>query len=220
VNLHSHFDCVNLSAVLEPKQERSRLTLKLLLNAAESLLNEKGLAATTVPAIAKRAGLSVGVVYRRFPNKDALLRAVYQRFFWEMREQNRLRLETSALLTTRLEPLARSVIAGMVEGYRRKTGILRALTQYARTHRDKRFRRAAQEMNREAMASIAALFLSHQHRIRHPHPAQAIEFALLSMASILRIVILEEEPLHEVDTPENLAEELTRMFLGYLGVAE
>lgn len=202
----------------EPQQERSRRTLSLLLAAAETLLNEKGLPGATVPAIARRAGLSVGVVYRRFPNKDALLRAVYERFFWEMREQNRLRLETAARMTTKLEPLAHSVIAGMVEGYRRKRGILRALTHYARTHRDKRFRRSAQEMNREAMSAVAALFLSHHERIKHPHPEQAIEFALLSIASILRIVILEDEPLHTVATPDNLAEELTRMFLGYLGI--
>jgi len=204
----------------EPQQERSRRTLSLLLGAAETLLNEKGLAATTVPAIAKRAGLSVGVVYRRFPNKDALLRAVYERFFHEMREQNRLRLDAAALMTTRLEPLARSVIAGMVEGYRRKRGILRALTHYARTHRDKRFRRSALETNREAMSGVAALFLSHHDRIKHPHPERAVEFALLSIAAILRIVILEEEPLHSVPTPDNLAEELTRMFLGYLGITE
>jgi len=39
-----------------------------------------GAEAATVPAIAERAGASVGAVYRRFPDKDALLRAVCERF--------------------------------------------------------------------------------------------------------------------------------------------
>ena len=43
-----------------------------LLSATEALLEHGGLEAATVPAIAKAAGLSVGVVYRRFPDKDML----------------------------------------------------------------------------------------------------------------------------------------------------
>ena len=61
-----------------PKQERSLQTLNRLLDAAENVLEEEGLDAATVPKIARRAGVSVGVVYRRFPNKDALIRGVYE----------------------------------------------------------------------------------------------------------------------------------------------
>src|SRR5260221_3016165 len=71
-----------------PKQARSRLTVHRLLSAAEALLAHGGLDAATVPAIASAAGVSVGVVYRRFPDKDNLLRAVYDRFFERIRDQN------------------------------------------------------------------------------------------------------------------------------------
>src|SRR3954468_14366097 len=71
-----------------PKQQRSLETLNRLLDAAERVLEEEGLDAATVPVIAKRAGVSVGVVYRRFPNKDALIRGVYERFLWRINEQN------------------------------------------------------------------------------------------------------------------------------------
>ena len=61
---------------LAPKQARSRESYDRLMKAARELLNEKGLEGTTVPRVAARAGLSPASVYRRFPNKDALMRAV------------------------------------------------------------------------------------------------------------------------------------------------
>ena len=78
------------------KQARSRLTVHRLLSAAEALLEHGGLEAATVPAIAETAGVSVGVVYRRFPDKDALLRAVYERFFSIYGERNGARRAQSS----------------------------------------------------------------------------------------------------------------------------
>src|SRR5204863_4623377 len=131
------------------KQARSRLTLHRLLSATEALLEHGGLDAATVPAIARTAGVSVGVVYRRFPGKDALLRAIYERFFSIFGEQNSARLQSAAQLDLPLPTLARSIIIGMTRGYRERRGLLRALTRYARTHHDPEFRRAAQRMNRD-----------------------------------------------------------------------
>ena len=62
-----------------PQQARSRRTLELLLAAAEDLLGEVGHAGFTVPELCRRAGISVGTVYKRFATKEDLLRAVMQR---------------------------------------------------------------------------------------------------------------------------------------------
>src|SRR5256885_10292037 len=59
---------------LAPQQSRSRESLERLLRAATGVLREQGLEGATIPRIAARAGLSPGAVYRRFPDKDALLR--------------------------------------------------------------------------------------------------------------------------------------------------
>src|SRR6185436_14876416 len=91
---------------MEPKQQRSRQTLTRLLDAAEALLDENGLDAATVPAIAERAGVSVGVVYRRFRNKDELLRAVYERFFQRALQSNRTAMLSSATLDLPFRKLA------------------------------------------------------------------------------------------------------------------
>ncbi|MEA2761171.1 MAG: hypothetical protein QOD47_455, partial [Gemmatimonadaceae bacterium] len=51
------------NASLPTYQERGRNTLQRLLDAAEQTLEADGLEGATVPAIAGRAGMSVGNVY-------------------------------------------------------------------------------------------------------------------------------------------------------------
>src|SRR6185369_9797509 len=106
----------------EPKQARSRHTLHRLLAAAEALLEHGGLEAATVPAIADAAGVSVGVIYRRFPDKDALLRAVYERSFQMMAEEHRIRFQAAGAMEPSLQVVARQLIVSLVESYRRKPG--------------------------------------------------------------------------------------------------
>jgi AcrR family transcriptional regulator len=202
------------------KQARSRLTVHRLLSAAEALLEHGGLEAATVPAIAETAGVSVGVVYRRFPDKDALLRAVYERFFSVYGEQNRVRLQSVAMLDLPLPAVARAIIVGMTEGHRQRRGLLRTLMRYARTHRDAEFRAAAQQMNRETIRAIVYLLIRHPEQIAHPDPEKAIEIGLLAVAATLQNILLEEHAWHSIEEPENLEEEMVRLFFGYLGIKE
>lgn len=203
----------------EPQQARSRETLSRLLSAAQWLLEERGLEATTVPAIARRAGVSVGVVYRRFPDKDALLREVYERFFEEMAEKSAVGLAAVAERKLPLPRLARSLIISIVHGYRARRGIIRALSHYARRHHDAKFRKAAIRLNRQSMDKIAELLLSYRDEMSHPDPETAIEFGLIAVTSVVRLMVIEEEPLHPY-TPKNLEEELVRLFFGYVGISE
>jgi hypothetical protein len=49
-----------LESVARPKQARSEQTLQRILDAAEGLIEEKGLADASIPEIVRRAGSSVG----------------------------------------------------------------------------------------------------------------------------------------------------------------
>ncbi|HTO88507.1 MAG TPA: TetR/AcrR family transcriptional regulator [Thermoanaerobaculia bacterium] len=200
------------------RQERSRRTLERLLDSAEALLAAGGLDTATVPAIAARSGLSVGVVYRRFPDKDALIRAVYERFFARSRESNRAALEPSRWAGVPTARLLRSLVEGMVAGYRLRRGLLAALLLYAETHPDKRFRRRADQLNREALDGIAALLLSRKKDLRHPDPAEAVRFCLLVVGSALRTLVLRGDFPHSFVRGERLGEELSHLCLRYLGI--
>src|SRR3954464_11093701 len=67
-----------------PQQSRSQETLDRILDAAEQVLAEKAFGEHTLAEIMERAGVTVGAFYRRYPDKNALLRHLDERFFAEM----------------------------------------------------------------------------------------------------------------------------------------
>ena len=69
-----------------PKQHRSRRTLELITRAALELIAQNGVEGTTVGAIARRAGSSVGSFYARFEGKTDLLVYLDERI-WETVER-------------------------------------------------------------------------------------------------------------------------------------
>jgi AcrR family transcriptional regulator len=62
-----------------PRQERSRLTVEAILDAAAHVFERHGYAAGTTNRIAQRAGISIGSLYQYYPNKDAVLVALVDR---------------------------------------------------------------------------------------------------------------------------------------------
>ena len=62
-----------------PVQERSRLTVARILDAAAEIADEQGIDAATTRAIADRAGVSYPSLYRFFPDRDAILGDLLER---------------------------------------------------------------------------------------------------------------------------------------------
>ena len=56
-----------------PQQERSRLTVEAILEAAAQVLERDGYDALTTTRVADRAGVSVGTLYQYFPDKAAVV---------------------------------------------------------------------------------------------------------------------------------------------------
>jgi AcrR family transcriptional regulator len=63
----------------KPTQERSRATVDAVLEGAARILASGSLEDLTLARIARRAGLSVGSIYRYFPTKDAIILALVRR---------------------------------------------------------------------------------------------------------------------------------------------
>jgi AcrR family transcriptional regulator len=65
--------------VKPPQQARSRKTLEKVLDAAEDVIKERGVAGLTVSEVVRRAGSSVGAFYARFADKESLLATLHER---------------------------------------------------------------------------------------------------------------------------------------------
>ncbi|MDQ3751387.1 MAG: TetR/AcrR family transcriptional regulator [Actinomycetota bacterium] len=61
------------------RREHARRNQEAVLDAARRLFLAEGYAATTIPAIAGEAGVSVETVYKAFGGKPELVRAIYER---------------------------------------------------------------------------------------------------------------------------------------------
>jgi AcrR family transcriptional regulator len=67
-------------ATRAPSQKRGQQRVEDILDAAEAVFGEMGVEAGSTNAIAERAGASVGSLYHFFPNKDAILHALAERY--------------------------------------------------------------------------------------------------------------------------------------------
>jgi AcrR family transcriptional regulator len=211
----------SLDQALPARQRRSQITTERLLEAAESLLRESGGDAATLRAIADRAGVSVGIVYRRFRDKDTVLRAVYTRFFVRIDAANQRALANDRLRDATSLQILRAVVRGIAEGYQRHRTLVRALVLYARSHPDPAFRKRAMALNAAAYVRIHRLLLGRRREIRHPKPAAAVAFGLSAMAALLqeRIVFSDVTALPVVSERELIAE-ATGMLQSYLCIRE
>ena len=68
-----------------PQQTRSQQRVDMILDAAADLFAEVGYESATTNAIAARAEISIGSLYQYFPDKDAILRALADRYLEQLR---------------------------------------------------------------------------------------------------------------------------------------
>jgi AcrR family transcriptional regulator len=97
----------------KPSQERAKLTVDAMLDAAVKLLKRGGASPITTNRIAETAGVSIGSVYQYFPNKNALFVALHERHIGLVAEVLRQRMTECS--DSSLEHLVESLVEGMVE---------------------------------------------------------------------------------------------------------
>lgn len=64
----------------EPSQKRSRERVERMLGVASALIAEKGSDALRMGEVAEKAGVSIGSLYQFFPDKNAIIRALADRY--------------------------------------------------------------------------------------------------------------------------------------------
>jgi AcrR family transcriptional regulator len=118
---------------LPAQQDRSRATRERLLEAAEIVFAQKGYDGARLADIAAEAGCSVGAVYFRFKDKNALFSAIAESFIEEARNG------LAALLSqapSNPEETVRHFVVASAANFRRHRGLFRAIVERGIDHPD------------------------------------------------------------------------------------
>lgn len=200
-----------------PLQERSRRTQDRILTAVETLLRTRDFADVSVADIVARAGTSVGAFYARFTSKEALMPLLYERYDRDVTARLDAVAADPQWLGLDLPACARRLVAMIVDLYRSRRGLMRAVGLFARLHPDAIA--PALVARRKAMhRRFADLLLAHRREIHHPDPAAATEMALFAVGAACRDKILFAAP-HARSLPDDdalLRREMERLLIAYL----
>jgi AcrR family transcriptional regulator len=208
---------------LEPRQERSRESLRKLLKAAAEVLGQHGVDGTTIPRIARHAGLTPGAVYRRFHDKDALLETVILGIL--ERQDERVRTGMTPAMASRipLPVLAEQSIGGIVTTYRMNASLLRAMRQFVQSRAGTPFYRKAETIEARSFGRVVDLFLCHREQIHHPDPRRAVSLGLMMVVATIFDLVVMPTDLHAwkgllPKDDQALKRELVRAFTTYLAL--
>ena len=202
-----------------PLQARSRQTMERLLTATLAVIEEKGLAGVTIPGVAASAGLSPGSVYRRFDDKEAMIRIAFLRFLEWSRETNQASLGSDRLQALTLDEALLALSRGLVAQYRGRTGLLKALDQYLEVQGDSAFRERAVSIIEANLRLVIDALRPFHDRIAAADPERAITFALLSAITLIEAHKLHNSPVWRRVLPlddDALAAEAARGMSAYI----
>lgn len=210
------FDWGVLEWVKPPRQARSAQTLERILEAAEELIAERGIEGTTIVEVARRAGSSVGSFYARFPDKEALLLSVLERFYEQSVATAEMVLDPARWDGVALDEALRSAFLFLLRVFRERRGLITTFT--LRAAREGDVAALGERLGELVAAQVYELLRVRDEQVSHPEPREAVRFATWMVLSAL-----EARALHTAEAkmqiPEELiAAELTRMCTAYLGL--
>lgn len=109
---------------LPARQARSKATRERLLAAGEKVFADKGYDGAKLSDIAAEAGVSVGAVYFRFKDKDALFQAIAETFAEGVRGRMQAVMAGGVA-----EDIIRKVVLGTAANMRAHRGLFRAIVE-------------------------------------------------------------------------------------------
>lgn len=205
--------------VLAPKQQRSRETLARLLAATIEVLNERGLEGATLPRIAAAAGVAPASVYRRFRDRDALLRAAFKDVLEKSAASVRATARIESFKNPTLEIVARELMRALIAQNRVYRKLLHAFKRFSENDTDERFRDDVLALSAGNFEVLIDLLLHFRSEITHPNPKLAITLGLASATTAIEERALGTVTLWHRFLPlsdDELKEELARAFVAYL----
>ncbi len=208
----------SLDSVSTPKQARSEETLTKILDAAETLILERGLAGVSVQDIVRAAGSSVGGFYGRFRDKGELLLALHERRQRDVQERISDLLDSELLAKASAREVVRAcvkmLVAETASRHRMQAAFLQAVVD-----QPERWLTGIQYRQR-LVAMVTEILLARRDQIGHPEPERAVPFAVQAALSLMDQRALfgdVDDTWHTVR--DALAPELERLVCAYLGLS-
>ena len=158
-----------------PLQRRSQESLERVLQAGAELLLDVGYEGFTLQEVSRRSGVSIGSIYARAPNKEALMLAIYDREMAKVAEANERLRETAQLEDLRGRELIIALVELMARSTLEHADILRVF-MYRALVDPEIWRRGSEGSSNLARAFEEAL-LEHKKELNHPDPELAIDVA-------------------------------------------
>lgn len=174
----------------QPIQERSRLTVEAVLDAAVQVFEQYGYAAGTTARIAERAGISVGSLYQYFPNKDAILVALAVRHLDELRGLSTRLIDRGAAILP-LKAFVRSLVDGFVELHLRSPQVHRLLAEEVQLPPETR---QAFDAFAEELAGRLTAVLGEHEDLRGADHATLAYFSLQVLERLSHALVLHPPP--------------------------
>ena len=205
----------------QPRQRRSHDLLERLIETSRALLDEKDFEQISIAELAKRAGVSVGVLYTRFPTKDHLLVHLASAFGDDTSALMRQKFADARVVGLSLAELAELYFTAGAQAFARHRRLLRSVTLLVRTTEHAELRPIVQRFNAAVHQRFAECVLQHRRAINHGDPEAAVNFAILAASATLREMVLYEEPVSNLarGRATKAGRECARLFATYLTCA-
>jgi AcrR family transcriptional regulator len=210
---------------LAPRQARSRESETKLIKATVEVLGQYGLEGTTVPRVADYAGLTPGAIYRRFPDKNALLERCILRILEDQLTHLKKVFTPEVAQQSSLQLLIEGITHTMLASYRKNARLIRALRQFVKASDHLAFKRQAVKLENGTVDHFSDVLMTHQKHMRHSHPKTALTMAFVMVTATLAELVADGDNAEKlqslVPTDDKFLErELARMFLSYIGAVK
>jgi AcrR family transcriptional regulator len=199
-----------------PRQRRSHESLERILDAAESLIRERGFDAMTIAEVVQLSGSSVGSIYARFNNKIGLLQAVQVRYHARVQNDIFAALSGNHPDNEPLDEAVGRIVTVLCRHVLNEPELFRAFVLQAVF--DSVVRTQGERTNSQRRDKIVDVLIAHRDEIRHADPDRAARWFYTACMAMLRerVTFGEGAELSGGFSDEALVAELTRMVTGYL----
>ena len=193
-----------------PKQERARLTVAAILEAAAKVIDDVGWAQASTNRIAERAGVSIGSLYQYFPNKEAILVGLFAKHHREVHAAVEDTMVALGDPRVPIQDVLRKLFDDLIALHRRDPVVARVLSTEVplRPVADQQAARPGHDQ--EALMQL----LSRRTDVRVNDLAAAARILEVTVEALTRWMMHEAPPTTDLQA---LVDESVAMLAGYLG---